>query len=89
MDCEKIMYFNFIYKMAAKLFSVCSRHSTYSLSPSVGEVLPQQQTQLSGDSHVDVLPASLSTLQLLTEKTRTENVNRCKLVCNDSSLFPR
>lgn len=38
---------------------------THGLSSPVGEVLPKQQTQLSGDSHTDVFPTSLRTLQLL------------------------
>lgn len=38
---------------------------THGLSSPVGEVLPKQQAQLSGDSHIDVFPTSLRTLQLL------------------------
>lgn len=39
--------------------------ATHRLPPSVGEVLPQQQTQLGGDGHVGVRPASsLSALTL-------------------------
>lgn len=46
--------------------SVIWNTPTYSLSPSVGEVLPKQQTQLSEDCHVAVFLTLLSTLQLLT-----------------------
>ncbi len=48
---------------------------TYSLSPSVSEVLPQQQTQLSGDSHLATDP-NCPCLLSATSKTIRSQLNR-------------
>lgn len=58
---------------------------THGLSSSVGEVLPQQQTQLSGDSHDDVVPTSPSTLQLPYCKNQKETTNQNE----DGSFQPK
>lgn len=64
------------------LWDIIWRIPTYCLSPSVSEVLPKQETQLSEDSHVDVFPTSLSQIQLLTVDPRRQNweSTNCKLV---------
>lgn len=58
---------------------------THGLSSPVGEVLPKQQTQLSGDSHIDVFPTSLRTLQLLAVKP---NRKICRSVTEITNVSP-